>query len=84
MHPFTVPPRFDDAAVAEVGQVSRNQRLAMAERARKRTYANLPVAHEVQEPQASLVTERQEQRSGTNQNVLGVHAGKITQIRTFV
>ena len=57
MHPLPLPSRRDDTGAAEVSQVTRDLRLRSAQDLNKVANTNLLVAHEIQEPEPSVIPE---------------------------
>jgi hypothetical protein len=57
VHPFTLPPCSHDPGAAQVGKVSGDLWLGLIEDFDKVADANLLIAHQIQEPEAGIVTE---------------------------
>ena len=58
VHPLSLAPRRDDARAAKVGEVPGDLRLRPAKNLHEVADANLLIAHEVQEPEPRVVSER--------------------------
>ena len=57
VHPHSLSPRFYDPGTSEIGKMPGDLRLWSAEDFHEVADANLLVSNEVQEPQASVVTQ---------------------------
>ena len=61
VHPLAFAPRRDDSRAAQVGQMPGNLRLRTAKNLHEVADANLLIAHEVQQPEPGVVSERLEE-----------------------
>ena len=77
VHPLPFPPRGDDSGSAEIGEVARDFRLALAEDFDEIADADFPAVHEVEEAEAGAVGQGGEEQGQVRQFARIFHRSRI-------